>query len=202
MNSLKTIYYALSILLGAVFLQSCNPKNVEKTESNLQPVIAAGEVSCDNFVSPCALPDSCNNPICQAEIRGMHRLREDSFNNMVTRYYEGNTIIGDTLQTTEINSKINAGDCGTSHMKFSDDNGPQQNKIDFTVVETLVQANYSIQLFKGIMQLEPTYFVFYKAKKFDKNCNLVDDIVFKAVKEDAAGGAGVVYYGDASDLLP
>lgn len=69
-------------------------------------------------------------------------------------------------------------------------------------------AKYSRALFAGVMQIQPDTFYFYKAIGIRKNPNLAcleshkRDIIFKAVKFNAAGEEELVYYGDVSDLLP
>lgn len=206
MTQRKTLKLACSVVLSALglFSQSCQPTTNDKTEQPAVAEVTTRTNSCDSFVSPCAMPDSCNSTICQAEIRGFHRLRQDSFENMVTRFYEGPIPAGDTFRTPHVAGLLNGADCMTQRLRIFTGAGPMGNQIDIEVTDLKkLEVNYSLQLFKGILQLQPHYFVFYQATKFGEDCMPHDDIVFMAVRHDAAGGSPqVVYYGDASDLLP
>lgn len=185
---------------------------------------------CTECISTgCLSEASCNSYSCQIEIRQCHSITELELIGMIETYTRGQIPLPKIISKDTINKYLNMANCSPVKLTFD---APLENEITHNndiilyledlkkyaeknnlspitpddSLKFIGKASYSQALFKGIMQLGPDEFHFYKAigTKFERdasgNCIATPkfDIVFSAV--DAEGN--VLYYGDVSDLFP
>ena len=169
---------------------------------------------------------SCTNPICQEAVRDCHSIISSvAFFDSIIAFSEGPIPEPKTFSASYIQNLLNSVSCSEKKiqldadetkkddnsdieirtidfMQYQKENPPTDTRKTLNELEFTYQAQYSIALFKGVMQLNPAVFHFYKAKgkSYDDDCNLEssNDVIFTA--EDINGH--VLYYGDLSDYYP
>jgi hypothetical protein len=189
---------AFLLVVLCLSLQSCHRWKCKREHKKHLAQLEEGVVLKNNNCIPvgCGDVQNCDNPFCQETIRECHRIDEGKLIEMVERF-KTPMLLPKRVSAAALRSKVDNGDCRTEILKLTANENDDMTNEDITYnVEKPFDINYSVSFFKGVLQLEPDSFYFYKAKKINADGNEEYDIVFKAFSDE------MNFYGDLSDIYP